>query len=168
MYERNIYCYNNSCRQTLMIDIIIIVVSSIDILILFLTVLPHIQWFYTCCSVVQIRNEGLRVSATKQGSNNNLTCVSLSKCGFCRSSFKWPIKTGFIVYPVSSRSFLFNDSQVGIHANVFFKVVKFVIWLKYQQNISEYLNWYFAKNVIVECRVQRMTVGEVIFLIAFT
>lgn len=61
-----------------------------------------------------------------EGQTNNLTCVSLqSECAFCKSSFKWPIKTGFIVCPVSSRSFLVNDFQMGIHANVFCKDVKY-------------------------------------------
>lgn len=60
---------------------------------------------------VHVERRDGELAPQHEGQYNNLTCVSLqSECGFCKSSFKWPIKTGFIVYPVSSGPLISNNA----------------------------------------------------------
>lgn len=111
-----------------MIDIIT-VVRSIGNRILFLTPCPRLIWHLSFCGSDQDNRcmwEWSEGSAPRQ-ENRTITCVSLrSDCGFCKSSFKWHIKTGFVVYPVSSQfihSFFLKafQMQMRMQANLFYK-----------------------------------------------
>lgn len=108
-----------------MIDIIT-VVSSIGNRIPFFntTSTPAVILHVTFCGADQDNqcvwewSEGL--APRQETQTITLTCVSLqSDCGFCKSSFKWHIKTGFVVYPVSSR--VIHSFQMRTNANLLYK-----------------------------------------------
>lgn len=147
----------------------------------FLTLLPHIQWFDTCCSVVQIRTTSACGTGTRdyglapQHEGQTITwhvfhCkVSVDSVGI-KSSFKWPIKTGFCCLSrLLSFIALYWLSYGGTFKCFYMGLFNVPVFGRFDLNLGDgsinSMDWCLLKMFQL-CRVQRRLWVKVLFVIA--